>query len=99
MSLASVHDEYEALGVEFLAVISGIYGGADYTDPSQADSYISSYGLHIAATHDPEAFWGQFSMYIPSNVIINLLTMQITHLATGMDANEIRNTLDQLLGI
>ena len=99
MSLANVHEEYEALGVEFLAVISGYYGGADFSDPSQADSYISCYGLHISATHDPEAFWGQFSMYIPSNIIINLQTMQITYLKTGMDASEIRNTLDQLLGI
>lgn len=100
MSLASVYEEYEALGVEFLAVISAYYNPpVEFTSPTQADDYISGYGLHIAATHDPEGFWGQFSQYIPSNVIINLQTMQITYLKTGMDANEIRDTLDQLLGI
>lgn len=99
MSLASVYEEYQALGVEFLAVISGYYGGADFTEPSQADDYISSKGLHIAATYDPEGFWGVFSQYIPSNVIINLQTMEILYLSNTMDANDISSVLDQLLGL
>jgi hypothetical protein len=80
-------------------VISGFYGGAEFTSPTQADAYISSFGLHISATYDPEGFWGQFSQYIPSNVIINLNTMQIAYKTTAMDANDIRNALDQLLGL
>ena len=99
MSLASVHEEYEALGVEFLAVISGFYGGDEFTSPTQADDYIASKGLHIAATHDPEGFWGVFSEYIPSNVIIDLSNMKILYLANTMDANQISQTLDNMLGI
>lgn len=99
MSLAQVHEEYEALGVEFIAVISGFYGGYDYSAATQADTYISQYGLEITATHDPENFWGQFSVYIPSNIIINLMTMQIELMDNGMDANDLRTTLDALLGL
>ncbi len=99
MSLANTHQEYEALGVEFLAVISGFYGGDEFTRPEQADDYVTSKGLHIAATYDPEGFWGVFSQYIPSNVIINLQTMQILFLSNTMDENDISTTLDALLGI
>ncbi len=80
-------------------MISGFYGGDEFTSPSQADDYISSHGLSIAATYDPEGFWGVFSQYIPSNVIINLQTMKIEYLDNTMDANDIRNVLDTLLGI
>jgi hypothetical protein len=99
VSLASVYEEYEALGVEFLAIISGVYGGNDFVNPDQADDYISDYGLKVAATYDPEGFWGIFSMYIPSNVIIDLQTMEIKYLDNTMDTSSIRNILDQLLGL
>ncbi len=88
-----------ALGVEFIAVISGYYGGALFTSPTQAADYVAGYGLDIPATYDPEGFWGAFSEYIPSNVIINLQTMRIEYLSNTMDDNDLRSTLDSLLGL
>ena len=93
-----MHEEFEAQGVEFLAVISGYYGGPEFTRPEQADDYISSRGLHIAATHDPEHFWGGFSESIPSNIYIDLQTMRIVRLSVNYEETPLRNELNMVLG-
>ena len=80
-----------------MAIISGIYGGADFTDPADAHEYIEQYGLEMSATHDPEGFWGGFSMYIPNNLIINLQTMKLEYMANTMYAEDVRDILDRLL--
>ena len=81
-------------------MISHYYqSGVEFNSPTEASDYISSYGLEIAATYDPEGFWGQFSAFIPSTVIINLQTMQILFMDNITTTSEIRNVLDSLLGI